>query len=80
MYAHRTIQPLDGLHVQIDLPPGVRGYGEAEIIMLPTKPMTIPAKTWESRVLRHAGVLGDDFLDDIDDSGLGVDAPRDSLD
>lgn len=79
MYAHRTIQPLDGLHVQIDLPPEFAGCREAEIIVLPTKPATTPAKTWEERVLRHAGVLSDDFPDDIDDSDLGVDAPRDSL-
>ena len=28
---------------------------------------------------RHAGVLSDDFPDDIDDSDLGIDVPRDSL-
>ena len=38
-----------------------------------------PESTWEQRVLKHAGVLGDDFPSDIDDSDLGVDAPRDSL-
>ena len=38
-----------------------------------------PENTWEERVLRHAGVLSDDFPNDINDSDLGVDAPRDSL-
>ena len=38
MYAHRIIQPLDGLHVQFDLPPEFVGCQEAEIIVLPLKP------------------------------------------
>jgi hypothetical protein len=33
----------------------------------------------EAFLARHAGVLSDDFPDDIDDSDLGIDAPRDSL-
>ncbi|MDG4549656.1 MAG: DUF2281 domain-containing protein [Candidatus Contendobacter sp.] len=33
----------------------------------------------EAFLARHAGALSDDFPDDIDDSDLGIDAPRDSL-
>lgn len=38
MYAHRIIQPLNGLHVQFDLPPEFADYQAAEIIVLPVKP------------------------------------------
>ncbi len=43
------------------------------------KPATTPTKTSEVRVLSRAGVLSNDFPDDIDDSDWGVNAPRDSL-
>jgi len=35
MYEHRTIQRLNNLHVQFDLPPEFAGCTEAEIIVLP---------------------------------------------
>lgn len=78
MYAHRTIQPLNGLHVQFDLPAEFANCQTAEIIVLPVS-STSKAETWEARVLAVAGTLSDDFPDDIDDSDLGNNAPRDSL-
>ena len=33
----------------------------------------------EEFIARFAGCLGQDFPDDIDDSGLGTDTPRESL-
>ena len=33
----------------------------------------------EAFLARHAGGLRDDFPDEIDDSDLGIDVPRDSL-
>lgn len=78
MYAHRTIQPLNNLHVQFDLPPEFADCKEAEIIVLPV--VSSPSGlTWEARVLAVAGTLSDDFPDDIDDADLGEDALRDSL-
>lgn len=47
MYAHRIIQPLDGLHVQFDLPPEFVGCQEAEIIVLPLKPAMSDPQDWE---------------------------------
>ncbi|MEI6415405.1 MAG: DUF2281 domain-containing protein [Pseudomonadota bacterium] len=47
-----------------------------------TKPVMSPmhaTKSWESRVFAVAGTLGDDFPDDIDDTDLGQDAPREPL-
>jgi len=76
MYAHRTIQLLNGLHVQFDLPAEFANCKEAEIIVLPITSTTSSAETWASRVLAVAGSLSDDFPDDIDDSDLGQDAPR----
>ncbi len=35
---------------------------------------------WKDTVLSLAGILGDDFPDDIDESDLGEDAPRESFD
>jgi hypothetical protein len=37
------------------------------------------ASSTEDFIARHAGALGDDFPDDIDDSDLGEDGARDSL-
>lgn len=79
MYAHRIIQPLNGLHVQFDLPPEFSGYQAAEIIVLPVKPDKSDPQDWEQWVRSVAGTLGDDFPDDITDDDLGVDIPRDSL-
>ena len=79
MYAHRIIQPLNGLHVQFDLPPEFANCQEAEIIVLPVQPTTPAPMSWEQRVLGLAGTLSDDFPDDIDDSDLGQDVPRESL-
>ncbi len=79
MYAHRIIQPLNGLHLQLDLPPEFAGCQEAEIIILPIQTTTLASMSWEQRVLSLAGTLSDDFPDDIDDSDLGEDAPRESM-
>ena len=43
------------------------------------KKMT-PVDPWEKQVRSLAGTLSDDFPDDIDDSDLGVDVPRQELD
>ncbi len=40
----------------------------------------IPVDPWEKQVRSLAGTLSDDFPDDIDDSDLGVDVPRQELD
>lgn len=79
MYAHRIIQPLNGLHVQFDLPPEFVDCQEAEIIVLPIQPPTPTPTSWEQRVLSLAGTLGGDFPNDSDDADLGQDAPRESL-
>ena len=79
MYAHRIIQPLNGLHLQLDLPPEFAGCQEAEIIVLPIQNISPDSMSWEQRVLSLAGTLSDDFPDDIDDSDLGEDVPRESL-
>ncbi len=79
MYAHRVIQPLNGLHVQFDLPPESADCQEAEIIVLPVKSAKSNSQSWEQWVRSLAGTLSDDFPDDITDDDLGIDAPRDSL-
>ena len=79
MYAHRLIQPLNGLHVQFDLPPEFADCQEAEIIVLPVKPAKSDWQDWEQWVRSVASTLSDDFPDDITDDDLGVDAPRESL-
>lgn len=66
MYAHRTIQPLTGLHIEIDLPAEFSDYDEAEVIVLPVVRQK-PAMSWEEKVRSFAGILGDDFPDDITD-------------
>ncbi len=62
MYAHRTIQRLNNLHVQFDLPPEFAGCTEVEIIVLPVS-SSPESTTWEERVLAVAGTLSDDFPD-----------------
>jgi len=79
MYAHRTIETITNLHIQIDLPAEFAHCHQAEIIMLPMTPSAALPKSWEERVLAVAGTLSDDFPDDIDDSDLGQEAPRESL-
>lgn len=79
MYAHRTIQHLNGLHVQLELPSEFADCQEAEIIVLPIMSTQTSPETWAARVLAVAGSLSDDFPDDIDDSDLGQDVPRASL-
>lgn len=79
MYAHRIIQPINGLHVQFDLPAEFTNCSEAEIIVLPVKSFPPTAKSWEARVVAVAGTLSDDFPDYIDTSDLGQDAPRASI-
>ncbi len=72
MYAHRVIQPLNGLRLQLDLPPEFSGCQEAEIIVLPVQATTPASISWEQRVLSLAGTLGDDFTDDMTDTGEEV--------
>jgi hypothetical protein len=79
VFAHRTIQPIKDLHIQIDLPAEFADCQAAEIIVLPVMPSTPAHKNWEAHVLAVAGTLSDDFPDDIDDADLGQDAPRESL-
>lgn len=79
MYAHRIIQPLNGLRLQVDLPHEFSGCQAAEIIVLPVQAATPASILWEQQVLGLAGTLSDDFPDDIDDSDLGQDTPRDCL-
>lgn len=79
MYAHRTIEPISSLHIQFDLPAEFANCKEAEVIVLPVLSSTPAPKSWEARVLTVAGTLDDDFPDDIDDTDLGQDTPRDSL-
>lgn len=38
-----------------------------------------PSQATRDFIARHAGVLGDDFPDDIDDSDLPADLPREPL-
>jgi len=47
-------------------------------ISAPATPAASASST-EDFIARHAGALGDDFPDDIDESDLGEDAARDSL-
>ena len=47
-------------------------------IAAPAVPAPSPSST-EKFIARHAGALSDDFPDDIDDSDLGEDAARESL-
>jgi hypothetical protein len=79
MYAHRVIKPLNGLHVQFDLPPEFADCQEAEIIVLPVKSAKSNSQNWEQWVRSLAGTLSDDFPDNITDDDLSVDTPRDSL-
>jgi hypothetical protein len=79
MYAHRIIQPLNGLHVQFDLPSEFADCQEAEIIVLLVQPTTPAPVSWEQRVLGLAGTLSDDFPNDIDDSDFRQDVLRESL-
>ena len=44
----------------------------------PTPSVRAPMST-EEFISRHAGSLGEDFPDDIDDSDLGIDAPRETI-
>jgi hypothetical protein len=45
----------------------------------PTRKTAAPSPATVDFIARHAGVLGDDFPDDIDDSDLPEDLPRASL-
>lgn len=76
MYAHRTIQHLNGLHVQLELPSEFADCQEAEIIVLPIIATQTSPESWAARVLAVAGSLSDDFPDDIDSSDLGQDVSR----
>jgi hypothetical protein len=80
MYAHRTIETIKDLLVQIDLPAEFADCRQAEIIVLPIPSNAADQVTWETQVLSLAGTLSDDFPDDIDDSDLGVDVPCKDLD
>ncbi|WP_200240714.1 hypothetical protein [Lamprobacter modestohalophilus] len=76
MFAHRTIQPIEALHIEIELPPEFADYQEAEVIVLPAPTLSATKSTWEERVRALAGTLTSDFPDDIDESDLGLDVPR----
>jgi hypothetical protein len=77
MYAHRTIETIKDLHVEIDLPAEFANCQQAEIIVLPIRPALDDTEAFLAAL---AGGLSDDFPDDIDDSDLGIDAPREELD
>lgn len=79
MFAHRTIQPIESLHIDIDLPPEFADYQEAEVFVLPATTPAAPKMTWEERVRALAGTLTSDFPDDIDASDLGLDSPREPV-
>lgn len=79
MYAHRIIQPVKNLHVEIDLPAEFSGCAEAEIIVLPIMAPEVSGKSWKERVIALAGILDEDFPDDITDADLGEDIPREPL-
>ena len=79
MFAHRTIQKLNDLHLQIDLPVEFSDIKEAEVIVLPVMSAIKNSESWLARVLALAGTLSDDFPDDIDDLDLGKDAVRDEI-
>ncbi|NEX23091.1 hypothetical protein G3480_22795 [Thiorhodococcus mannitoliphagus] len=79
MFAHRTIQPIKSLHIEIELPPEFADYQEAEVIVLPARLVSAQEKTWDERVRALAGTLSSDFPDEIDDSDLGRDIPREYL-
>ena len=79
MFAHRTIQPIESLHIDIELPPEFANYQEAEVLVLPATIPSAPKMTWEERVRALAGTLTSDFPDDVDASDLGLDIPRASV-
>jgi len=71
-------------HVQA-LPPALQrealdfiAWLEARYGIAPAVPAPSLSST-EEFIARHAGALGDDFPDDIDDSDLGEDTARESL-
>lgn len=73
MYAHRSTKRLDGLTVQIDLPPEFADCKEAEIIVLPLGRRLPSAAQWGERVRQLGGTLGADFPNDIGDTDLAPD-------
>jgi len=79
MFAHRTIQPIEALHIKIELPPEFADCREAEVIVLPALTVSAPKSAWEERVRALAGTLMSDFPDDIDESDLGLDVPREPV-
>lgn len=79
MYAHRTIRPIHGRHLEIELPEEFTGCTEAEVIILPVVAVAKSEDTWARRVTALAGTLGDDFPDDIVDDDLAEDLVRESL-
>lgn len=79
MFAHRAIQPIEALHIDIELPPEFADYQAAEIIILPAPTVSAPKSTWEERVHALAGTLTSDFPDNIDESDLGLDIPREPV-
>ena len=77
MYAHRAVQTINNLHLELDLPSEFADCETAEIIVLPLKSQNTNPKTWKEKITASAGVLGDDFPDDVNDNDLGKDSPRD---
>jgi len=47
-------------------------------VLVPVVPIS-PLSDTETFIARHVGALSNDFPDDIDDSDLSEDVPRDSL-
>ncbi|NEX21699.1 hypothetical protein G3480_15500 [Thiorhodococcus mannitoliphagus] len=76
MFAHRSIQPIEALHIEIDLPPEFADCREAEVIVLPARSESASKKIWDERVRALSGTLSSDFPDEIDDLDLGQNAPR----
>jgi hypothetical protein len=65
----------------LNLPPDAARTALEFIEFLETRTAAVPAapsgvSATEAFLARHAGALGDDFPDDIDDSDLGQDAQR----
>jgi hypothetical protein len=68
IYAHVRTLPADLQRETLDF----IGFLEERYGLAPTRPRL----TTQAFIARFAGILGDDFPDDIDESGLGQDVPR----
>lgn len=73
MYAHRTVQPINSLHLELDLPTEFSDCETAEIIVLPLKLQKKEPDNWQQKITAFGDFLSDDFPDDINDDDLGED-------